>query len=77
VSQILIEAVGQVQAIAQVYGLQVGARGPLQVSGLLRAIAQSVQRSFGHVIAFEADEEDLKEMRRISKGSGGNIREMK
>jgi two-component sensor histidine kinase len=29
--------VGQVQAIAQVYGLQVGASGPLRVASLLRA----------------------------------------
>ncbi len=47
----LSEAVGQVQAIAQVYGLQVGSTGPLQLDGLLRAIAQSVQRTFGREIA--------------------------
>ena len=29
-----------------------------------------------NVISFEADAEDLKELRKISKGSGGNIREM-
>jgi hypothetical protein len=34
----LTEAVGQVQAIAQVYGLQVGASGPLRVA----------QRDAGH-----------------------------
>ena len=50
VSQILKEAVGQVQAIAQVYGLQVGSTGPLGVAGLLRAVATSVQRMFGHTI---------------------------
>jgi PAS domain S-box-containing protein len=50
---ILSEAVGQVQAIAQVYGLQVGASGPLPVAGLLRAIAQSVQRTFARVIVVE------------------------
>ncbi len=49
-SHVLSEAIGQVQAIAQVYGLQVGASGPLAVEGLLRAIAQSVQRTFGRRI---------------------------
>ncbi len=53
VASVLSEAVGQVQAIAQVYGLQVGASGPLEVAGLLRAIAQSVQRTFGSVITVE------------------------
>ena len=47
---VLSEAVGQVQAIAQVYGLQVGASGPLEVAGLLQAIARSVQRTFGRTI---------------------------
>ena len=50
VATVLSEAVGQVQAIAQVYGLQVGASGPLAVAPLLRAIAQSVQRTFGRTI---------------------------
>ncbi len=52
-AEILNEAVGQVQAIAQVYGLQVGASGPLVMASLLRAIAASVQRTFGHAIAVE------------------------
>lgn len=50
VSQMLKEAVGQVQAIAQVYGLQVGSTGPLGVVGLLSAVANSVQRMFGCTI---------------------------
>ena len=50
VAVVLSEAVGQVQAIAQVYGLQVGASGPLAVAGLLQAIGQSVQRTFGRLI---------------------------
>ena len=49
-ADILSEAVGQVQAIAQVYGLQVGASGPLVLASLLRAVAQSVQRTFGRSI---------------------------
>jgi PAS domain S-box-containing protein len=52
---VLAEAVGQVQAIAQVYGLQVGATGPLELAGLLRAIALSVQRTFGRAIDVELD----------------------
>ncbi len=54
-AEMLSEAVGQVQAIAQVYGLQVGAHGPLSLSSLLRAIAQSVQRTFGRDIAVEGE----------------------
>ena len=53
------EVVGQVQAIAQVYGLQVGAGGPLQVTGVVEAIAGSVQRTFGHPIAFAVQGEQL------------------
>ena len=51
VATVLSEAVGQVQAIAQVYGLQVGVSGPLAVASLLQAIASSVQRTFGRTIA--------------------------
>ncbi len=46
----IAEVVGQVQAIAQVYGLQVGASGPLQLMGVVAAIAASVQRTFGRSI---------------------------
>jgi two-component sensor histidine kinase len=52
---VLSEAVGQVQAIAQVYGLQVGVSGPLQAAPLLRAIAMSVQRTFGRNIVVQVD----------------------
>ncbi|MEY4765206.1 MAG: hypothetical protein RI907_1879 [Pseudomonadota bacterium] len=44
------EVVGQVQAIAQVYGLQVGSGGPLKLKAVLDAIAQSVQRTFNRPI---------------------------
>lgn len=54
---VLSEAVGQVQAIAQVYGLQVGVSGPLQAAPLLRAIAMSVQRTFGRNIVVQVDGE--------------------
>ncbi len=56
VAAVLSEAVGQVQAIAQVYGLQVGASGPLRVGPVIEAIAQSVQRTFGRTIAFSGSE---------------------
>jgi hypothetical protein len=39
-----------VRAIAQVHGLQVGADGLLQVAGVVRAIAEAVQRGFGRAI---------------------------
>jgi PAS domain S-box-containing protein len=52
---LLGEAVGQVQAIAQVYGLQVGSQGPLELQQLVRAIAASVQRTFGRHIAVAVD----------------------
>ena len=50
VAAILGESVGQVQAIAQVYGLQVGAGGPLRVASVVEAIALSVQRTFGRTV---------------------------
>ncbi|MEK8034622.1 PAS domain S-box protein [Ideonella sp. DXS29W] len=49
----LTEAVGQVHAIAQVHGLQVGMTGPLRVRGVIEAISQSVQRMFGRPIRFD------------------------
>ncbi len=52
---VLNEAVGQVQAIAQVHGLQVGGGRPLEMAGLLRAIAQSVQRTFGRTVQVELE----------------------
>jgi two-component sensor histidine kinase len=54
VKGVIAEVVGQVQAIAQVYGLQVGNVGPLRVRNVVEAIAQSVQRTFGHAITFTA-----------------------
>ncbi len=44
------------QAIAQVYGLQVGPAGPLRVIRVLEAIAASVQRTFGRAIEVSAPE---------------------
>lgn len=53
----IAEVVGQVQAIAQVYGLQVGAGGPLRLKNVIEAITNSVQRTFGRPITltFEGD----------------------
>jgi len=51
----MAEVVGQVQAIAQVYGLQVGVSGPLRVRKVLEAITGSVQRTFGCAIAFTVE----------------------
>jgi two-component sensor histidine kinase len=50
VASAIHEVVGQVQAIAQVYGLQVGVTGPLRIKSVLEAITGSVQRTFGHPI---------------------------
>ena len=47
------EVVGQVQAIAQVYGLQVGAGGTLRLHSVAEAIVGSLQRTFGRPIHFE------------------------
>ena len=55
VAGVLNEAVGQVQAIAQVHGLQVGGGKLLEMAGLLRAIAQSVQRTFGRTVEVELE----------------------
>ncbi len=55
VAAILTESVGQVQAIAQVYGLQVGSAGPLRLAGVLEAIALSVQRTFGRAVRVHLD----------------------
>ena len=56
---LLGEAVSQVQALAQVYGLQVGSSGRLRVAGVLQAIAGSVGRTFGRSIAVEDSAPEL------------------
>ncbi|TAK92883.1 MAG: PAS domain S-box protein [Aquabacterium sp.] len=53
VAPAISEVVGQVQAIAQVYGLQVGAGGPLRLKAVVEAIAASVQRTFGRPITLD------------------------
>jgi PAS domain S-box-containing protein len=50
VATAMSEVVAQVQAIAQVYGLQVGVTGPLRLKSVVEAITGSVQRTFGHPI---------------------------
>jgi len=54
----MAEVVSQVQAIAQVYGLQVGESGPLQLVSVAQAIAASVQRTFGRPVRFEVSGPD-------------------
>lgn len=51
----MAEVVAQVQAIAQVYGLQVGVSEPLRVRRVLEAITGSVQRTFGSNVEFIVD----------------------
>jgi two-component sensor histidine kinase len=46
----IAEVVGQVQAIAQVYGLQVGTEPLLRLENVVKAITTSVQRLFAHPI---------------------------
>ena len=60
VAPAMAEVITQVQAIAHVYGLQVGADGPLRLAAVLQAITGSVQRTFGHVIrlSLQADDQD-------------------
>lgn len=58
VAPILSDAVGQLQAIAQVYGLQVGSSGPVGLAGLLTAVATSVQKTFSHPIEVQIEGEE-------------------
>ncbi|WP_310385766.1 PAS domain S-box protein [Roseateles sp.] len=51
VAAVINEAVGQVHAIAQVYGLQVGGSGPLRIRRVMDAIIGSVQRMTGRTVA--------------------------
>jgi PAS domain S-box-containing protein len=55
VASAISEVVGQVQAIAQVYGLQVGAGGPLRLKSVIEAIAASVQRTFSRQITLSVE----------------------
>jgi two-component sensor histidine kinase len=55
VAPILSDAVGQLQAIAQVYGLQVGSSGPVGLAGLLKAVATAVQKTFHHTIEVQIE----------------------
>jgi PAS domain S-box-containing protein len=55
VAELISEVVGQVQAIAQVHGLQVGISGPLRIKPLVEAITASVQRTFGRAITVRVE----------------------
>jgi len=52
VAPVISGAIGQGQAIAHVYGLQVGAGGPLRLQSVLESITGSVQRMFGRPVVF-------------------------
>jgi PAS domain S-box-containing protein len=58
VKGVIGEAVNQVQAIAQVYGLQVRAAGPLRLGALVQGIAGSLSRSAGRTIVLQVRGED-------------------
>ncbi|MEO8122423.1 MAG: PAS domain S-box protein [Burkholderiales bacterium] len=60
VESVISEVVGQVQAIAQVYGLQVGSSGPLLLRNVVEAITGSVQRTFGRNITFRFEGTSLR-----------------
>ena len=60
VAPAIFEVVGQVQAIAQVYGLQVGGGGALHVVNVVEAITASVQRTFGRSIRYLAEGPDCR-----------------
>ncbi|MCM5679427.1 PAS domain S-box protein [Schlegelella sp. S2-27] len=55
------EVAGQVQAIAHVYGLQVGAVGPLRLKRVVEAITGSVQKTFDRSIALTIEGEHVQE----------------
>ena len=58
VAGILSEAVGQLQAIAQVYGLQVGSSGPVSLVELIQAVAQAVRRTFARDVEVRLEGEE-------------------
>jgi two-component sensor histidine kinase len=63
VGSILSEAVGQLQAIAQVYGLQVGSSGPVPLVGLVQAVAQAVHRTFAREVDLVVRGEEVERWR--------------
>lgn len=61
---VINEAIGQVQAIAQVYGLQVGGSGPLRLRRLVEAVMGSVQRMFGREMTMDVSGERAEQAHR-------------
>ena len=57
----IAEVVGQVQAIAQVHGMQVGTSGLLNFADMIEAITASVQRTFGRTIRFGVLDEAVRQ----------------
>lgn len=52
----LEEIVGQIQAIAQVHGLQVRDRGDMSAARLVRAVLDNLSRGFGRTIAYPTEQ---------------------
>ncbi|MEX8497591.1 MAG: PAS domain-containing protein [Leptothrix ochracea] len=50
---VITEVIGQVQAIAQIYGLSTGPQGLLSVVDVVEAVAQSVQHTFGQIFELQ------------------------
>lgn len=57
----IAEVVGQVQAIAQVHGMQVGSSGLLNLAEVIKAITASVQRTFGRTIRFGVSDDTVRQ----------------
>lgn len=57
----IAEVVGQVQAIAQVHGMQVGSSGLLNLAEVVEAITASVQRTFGRTIRFGVPDDAVRQ----------------
>ena len=73
VAGVINEAVGQVSAIAQVYGLQVGDDGPLRVRHVMDAIVGSVRRMSGRDIQTATVTESINEAERWLLPEGESI----
>lgn len=57
----LEEVVGQIQAIAQVHGIQVRGKGDLSIAKLVKAVLDNLSRGFGHPIEYAVDQLDALE----------------
>jgi PAS domain S-box-containing protein len=53
VAGVIADVVGQLQSIAEVHGLRVGAAGPLRLRQLVQAVATSIRRLFGRDVVVD------------------------